>query len=51
MVAAGQTPLLDNRRALLELRNIAGARITPEQVREADQRAAAWKPGIESTPH
>ena len=45
MVAAGQTPLVDNRKALLELRNIAGARITPEQVLEAERRAAAWKPG------
>jgi hypothetical protein len=44
-LAAGQTPLPDNRKALLELRNIAGARITPEQVREAERRVAAWKPG------
>ena len=28
-LAAGQTPLLDNRKGLLELRNIAAARMTP----------------------
>ena len=43
-VAAGQTPLVDNRKALLELRNIAGARIGPDQVLDAERRAAAWKP-------
>jgi TPR repeat protein len=44
MIAAAQTPLLDNRKALLELRNIAGARMSPEHVRDAERRAAAWKP-------
>jgi TPR repeat protein len=43
-LAAGQTPLPDNRKALLELRNIAGARITPDEVREAERRVAAWRP-------
>jgi hypothetical protein len=31
-LAAGQAPLIDNRKALLEMRNIAAARMTPEQV-------------------
>jgi TPR repeat protein len=44
MLAADQTPLPDNRKALLELRNIAGARLTAEQVADAERRAAAWKP-------
>jgi len=44
MLAAGQAPLIDNRKAILELRNIAGARMTPEQVTEAGRRAAAWRP-------
>jgi len=43
-VAAGQTPLIDNRKQLIELRNIAAARMTPEQVAAAARRAAAWKP-------
>lgn len=43
-VAAGQAPLVDNRKGLLELRNIAAARMTPEQVDEASRRVAAWKP-------
>ena len=43
-VAAGQTPLIDNRKQLIELRNIAAARMTPAQVAEATRRAAAWKP-------
>lgn len=43
-VAAGQTPLVDNRRQLIELRNIAAARMTPEQVAEAARRVASWKP-------
>jgi TPR repeat protein len=44
MLAAGQAPLIDNRKAIIELRNIAGARMTAEQVTEAERRAAAWKP-------
>jgi len=43
-VAAGQTPLIDNRKELIELRNIAAARMTPAQVAEAKRRVAAWKP-------
>jgi len=43
-LAAGQTPLPDNRRQLVELRNIAAARMTPEQVAAAARRVAAWKP-------
>lgn len=43
-VAAGQTPLEDNRKGLLELRNIAAARMTPSQVATAARRVAAWKP-------
>ncbi len=43
-VAASQAPLVDNRKGLLELRNIAAARMTPEQVAEASRRVAAWKP-------
>ena len=43
-IAAGQAPLTDNRLGLLELRNIAAARMTPEQLAEATKRVAAWKP-------
>ena len=43
-LAAGQAPLIDNRKALLEMRNIAAARMKPEQVAEAARRVAAWKP-------
>jgi hypothetical protein len=43
-LAATQAPLVDNRKGLLELRNIAAARLTPEQVAEAMQRVASWKP-------
>src|SRR5262245_37847108 len=43
-IAAAQTPLVDNQKALLELRNIAAARMTEEQLREAARRAASWKP-------
>ena len=35
---------MDNRKGLLELRNIAAARMTPEEVAEAARRVAAWKP-------
>jgi TPR repeat protein len=44
-VAAGQTPLEDNRKQLLELRNVAGARMTAAEVKDAARRIAAWKPG------
>ena len=43
-IAAGQTPLEDNRKGLLELRNIAAARMTPAAVQAAERRVAAWKP-------
>ena len=45
-VAAGQTPLVDNRKGLLELRNIAGARMTPEQRAAAERRVKAWRPPL-----
>jgi uncharacterized protein len=41
-IAAGQTPLIDNRKELIELRNIAAARMTPAQVAEARRRVTAW---------
>jgi len=43
-IAAGQAPLPDNRDGLLELRNIAAARMTEAQLAEAKHRVAAWKP-------
>jgi TPR repeat protein len=43
-LAASQAPLVDNRKGLLELRNIAAARMTPAQVAGAARRVAAWKP-------
>jgi hypothetical protein len=43
-IAAGQTPLEDNRTGILELRNIAAARMTPAAVVEAKRRLSAWKP-------
>ena len=43
-LAAGQTPLEDNRKGLLELRNIAAARMTPPAVAAAARRVAVWKP-------
>ena len=43
-LAAGQTPLEDNRKGLIELRNIAAARMTPEEVAAAARLVAAWKP-------
>lgn len=39
--AASQTPLVDNYKALVELRNIAAARMRPEELAEAEKRAAA----------
>jgi uncharacterized protein len=45
-IAAGQTPLIDNRKQLIELRNIAAARMTPEQEAEAKRRVAVWKPPV-----
>jgi TPR repeat protein len=49
-LAASQTPLADNRDGLLELRNIAAARMTPEDVAAAAGRVAAWKPRSPSSP-
>jgi uncharacterized protein len=43
-IAAGQTPLDDNRKGLIELRHIAAARMTPAAVAAATKRVAAWKP-------
>ena len=43
-LAASQAPLIDNRKGLIELRNIAAARMTPDAVAEAARRVAAWKP-------
>ena len=43
-IAAGQTPLEDNRKEFVELRNTAAARMTPEAVAEADRRVASWRP-------
>jgi len=43
-LAAGQTPLSDNRKQIIELRNIAKARMTPELVANANRRVSAWKP-------
>ena len=43
-VAAGQTPLVDNAKALIELRNIAAARMTPDEEAAAARRVAGWKP-------
>jgi hypothetical protein len=43
-LAAAQTPLEDNRKGLVELRNIAAARMTPAAVSAAARRVAAWKP-------
>jgi TPR repeat protein len=43
-IAAGQTPLADNRDGILEQRNIAAARMSPAAIAEADRRVAAWTP-------
>ena len=45
-LAASQAALVDNRKGLLELRNIAAARMTPEAVADAALRVAAWKPVV-----
>jgi TPR repeat protein len=49
-IAAGQTPLEDNRQGLLELRNIAAARMTPAAVAEAERRVADFTPGTRRQP-
>jgi TPR repeat protein len=43
-VAARQTPLVDNYKALIEFRNIAAARMTPEDETSARAAVAAWTP-------
>ena len=43
-LAASQAPLLDNRKELIELRNIAAARMSAAQAAVAEQRVSAWKP-------
>jgi TPR repeat protein len=43
-LAAAQAPLPDNRDGLLELRNIAAARMTPAQIAMAAKRVAASRP-------
>ena len=44
-LAASQAPLVDNRKGLLELRNIAAARMTPDAGRRGGApRSPAWKP-------
>jgi hypothetical protein len=48
-LAASQAPLEDNRKQLIELRNIAAARLTPENVAEAARRVEAWRPRKGST--
>ena len=45
-VAASQTPLVDNYKALIELRNIAAARMSPDEEAFAARRAAQWKPTV-----
>jgi TPR repeat protein len=47
-LAAAQTPLEDNRKGLLELRNIAAVRMPPRALAEAKRRVAVWKPGRRS---
>ena len=49
-VAAGQTPLEDNRKGLIELRNIAAVRMTPVAAAAAKRRAAAWRPSTSRAP-
>jgi len=46
-IAAGQTPLEDNRQGLIELRNIAAARMAPAAVKAAARRVAAWRPSAD----
>jgi TPR repeat protein len=43
-VAATQAPLLDNRKALVEMRNIAEVRMGPEAAAVAERRVKAWTP-------
>lgn len=43
-IAAGQTPLEDNRKGIMELSNIAAVRMIPEAIAEAKRRVSAWQP-------
>jgi hypothetical protein len=43
-LAATQAPLLDNRKAFIEMRNVAAVRMTAEQIDQAKARVAVWKP-------
>jgi len=43
-VAAAQAPLIDNRKALIEMRNIASVRLGEDAAAEAAKRVADWKP-------
>lgn len=45
-LAASQTPLEDNRKGLVELRDIAAGRMPPAALRQAARRVAAWKPAL-----
>lgn len=45
-LAAGQTPLEDNRKGILELRNIAAARMPAAALSAARKRVAAWRPHL-----
>ena len=42
--AAGQAPLKDNRKQLIELRDIAAVRMTPAQLVQAKRRITEWRP-------
>lgn len=46
-IAAGQTPLIDNQKAILELRNIAAARMPADALGEAERRAREWQPAVQ----
>lgn len=45
-LAASQAPLTDNRLGLVELRDIAAARMTPAQIKQARLRVLQWKPAV-----
>jgi TPR repeat protein len=46
-IAAGQTPLVDNQKAIVEMRNIAAARMSPEALEQAERRARTWVPPVQ----
>jgi TPR repeat protein len=43
-LAAAQAPLEDNRKGLIELRDIAAVRMTADELIEAKRRVTTWKP-------